>query len=272
MVGRGLGDAMSPGAQRFLSRQRIALVSSADRDGRVWASLLTGPAGFARAVDSRLLWIPAELHIEDPLVANLETPAPVGVLVIDLSTRQRMRFNGRGGLVDGGLFVTVAQAYGNCPKYIQLRREEPDSSDGGPGRTVTTPELSSGQSAWIERSDTFFIASLHPKAGADASHRGGLPGFVRVEGSGRLSFPDYQGNAMFNTLGNLLVNPSAGLLFADFTTGDVLQLTGRAQLDPGDRRVTFDVDEARETSRAFSLRMRFVEYSRSNPPLGSSHS
>ena len=97
-----------------------------------------------------------------------------------------------------------------------------------------------------------------------------LPGFMRVETSRRLSFPDYPGNAMFNTLGNLLVNPLAGLLFADFATGDLLQLTGRARLDAIDRRVTFDIDEARETARAFSLRMRFVEYSRSNPPLGAS--
>ena len=180
-----------------------------------------------------------------------------------------MRFNGRGVLVDGGLFVTIAQAYGNCPKYIQLRREEPDRPDFAKGPAVTARALSFRQSARIEGSDTFFIASLHPTAGADASHRGGLPGFVRVETNHRLSFPDYQGNAMFNTLGNLLVNPKAGLLFADFTTGDVLQLTGRARFDPGDRRVTFDIDETRETAQAFSLRLRFVEYSRSNPPLGS---
>lgn len=272
MVGRALGDTISSAARRFLSRQRIALVSSADHDQRVWASLLTGPSGFARAIDSRLLWIAAEPHPKDPLTGNLGTAALTGVLVIDPETRQRMRFNGRGVLVDGGLFVTVTQAYGNCPKYIQLRREEPDPPEVAKGPTVAAQALSPRQSAWIVGSDTFFIASLHPTAGADASHRGGLPGFVRVETNHRLSFPDYQGNAMFNTLGNLLVNPLAGLLFADFTAGDVLQLTGRARLDPVDRRVTFDIDEVRETANAFSLRMRFVEYSRSNPPLGSSQS
>jgi predicted pyridoxine 5'-phosphate oxidase superfamily flavin-nucleotide-binding protein len=266
-VGRGLAGTISPAAGRFLSRQRIAVVSSADQNDRMWASLLTGPSGFARAVDSRLLWIAADVHPSDPLIGNLETSSPAGILVIDPSTRQRMRFNGRGVLVDGGLFVTVAQAYGNCPKYIQLRHEEPDESDQARGPTVAAQALSSGQGDWIERTDTFFIASLHPTAGADASHRGGLPGFVRVEASDRLSFPDYQGNAMFNTLGNLLVNPKAGLLFADFATGDVLQLTGRARFDPGDRRVTFEIAEIRETAHAFSLRMRFVEYSRSNPQL-----
>jgi predicted pyridoxine 5'-phosphate oxidase superfamily flavin-nucleotide-binding protein len=271
-VGRGVGGAILSGAQRFLSRQRIAVVSSADSDQRVWASLLTGPIGFARGIDSRLLWIAAEPLPKDPLIVNLKTSAPAGVLVIDPGTRQRMRFNGRGVLVEGGLFVTVAQAYGNCPKYIQLRREEPDGPDAAQGQTVIARTLSPRQSAWIERSDTFFIASLHPTAGADASHRGGLPGFVRVEASHRLSFPDYPGNAMFNTLGNLLVNPKAGLLFANFMNGDVLQLTGRARFDPSDRRVTFEIDEARETARAFSIRLRFVEYSRSNPAVDSSQS
>ena len=270
MVGRGLGDSISSAVRRFVSHQRIAIVSSADSDQRVWASLLTGPSGFVRAIDSRLLWIAVEPPPEDPLAGNLQTAAFVGVLVIDPATRQRMRFNGRGVLVDGGLFVIVAQAYGNCPKYIHLRREEPDLPDVARKPMLAAQALSSRQRAWIESSDTFFIASLHPAAGADASHRGGLPGFMRVETSRRLSFPDYPGNAMFNTLGNLLVNPLAGLLFADFATGDLLQLTGRARLDAIDRRVTFDIDEARETARAFSLRMRLVEYSRSNPPLGAS--
>jgi predicted pyridoxine 5'-phosphate oxidase superfamily flavin-nucleotide-binding protein len=266
-VGRGLAGTISPAVGRFLSRQRIALASSADQDQRIWVSLLTGRSGFARAIDSRMLWIEADPHPSDPLIGNLRTAAPTGVLVIDPSTRQRMRFNGRGVLVDGGLFVTVAQVYGNCPKYIQLRHEEPNPANTAAGATVMARTLSLRQIAWIERSDTFFIASVHPTAGADASHRGGLPGFVRVEANDRLSFPDYQGNAMFNTLGNLLVNPKAGLLFADFTTGDVLQLTGRARADAFDRRVTFDINEARETAHAFSLRLRFVEYSRSNPPL-----
>jgi predicted pyridoxine 5'-phosphate oxidase superfamily flavin-nucleotide-binding protein len=270
VVGRGVARTILPAAARFLSRQRVALVSSADQDQRIWVSLLTGPSGFARAIDSRMLWIEGEPHPSDPLIGNLRTAAPTGVLVIEPSTRLRMRFNGRGILVDGGLFVTVAQVYGNCPKYIQLRHEEPDQANTAQGTTVTARTLSSRQSAWIEGSDTFFIGSLHPTAGADASHRGGLPGFIRVEAGNRLSFPDYQGNAMFNTLGNLLVNPRAGLLFADFTTGDVLQLTGRARVNSLDRRVTFDIDGTRETAHAVSLRLRFVEYSRSNPPLAPS--
>src|SRR6185436_2252846 len=145
-------------------------------------------------------------HKGDPLAENLKAAGPAGVLVIDPSTRGRMRFNGRGNLLDEGLFVNVTQVYGNCPKYIQRRREEPDGPAVIDEAASITRTLDSRQRAWIGSADTFFIGSLHPEAGADASHRGGLAGFIRVEGPARLSFPDYRGNAMFNTLGNLLVN------------------------------------------------------------------
>src|SRR3546814_14766932 len=68
--------------------------------------------------------------------------------------------------------------------------------------------------------------------GADVSHRGGRPGFVRVtEDDGRsvLTIPDFSGNQFFNTLGNIAINPRAGLLFVDFATGDLLTLTGRSE-------------------------------------------
>ncbi len=99
-----------------------------------------------------------------------------------------------------------------------------------PARARRAPGLAEAQRAWIRRADTFFIATSHPEAGADASHRGGMPGFVRVEGD-RLVWPDYAGNAMFNTLGNIALHPRAGLVFPDFEAGATLQLTGRAAVD-----------------------------------------
>jgi len=180
-------------------------------------------------------------------------------------TRQRMRFNGRGMRTPEGIFLLVEQAYGNCPKYIQLRQEEADAPAAA-GAPRIEASLDARQQAWIESADTFFIASAHPHAGADASHRGGRPGFVRVLGENRLAFPDYPGNAMFNTLGNLQANPRAGLLFVDFETGDVLQLSGRAQVGP-DFEVVLDIDEVRATAQASPLRFRLVQYSPSNPPL-----
>ncbi len=125
--------------------------------------------------------------------------------------------------------------------------------------------------ATVARADTFFIASFHPEGGADASHRGGRPGFVRVLGPDRLAFDDYPGNGMFNTLGNLLAYTRAGLLFLDFEKGDVLQLTGQARVEP-DFSVAFHVDEVRDTPGQTPLRYRLVEPSPSNPPLSRNES
>nr|HRD10520.1 pyridoxamine 5'-phosphate oxidase family protein [Mycobacterium sp.] len=82
----------------------------------------------------------------------------------------------------------------------------------------------------IESADTFFLGTTHPEAGNDASHRGGPAGFVRVTDE-RLWWPDYPGNNMFNSFGNLAVDPTAALLFVDFRTGDTLQLSGTATVD-----------------------------------------
>ncbi len=86
----------------------------------------------------------------------------------------------------------------------------------------------------IAVADTFFVASYVDRGSGqrqvDVSHRGGRPGFVRVGSDGVLTIPDFAGNQFFNTLGNLLVNPRAGLVFVDFATGDLLQLSGDAQV------------------------------------------
>ena len=163
--------------------------------------------------------------------------------------------NGRGLLEGGRIFLTLQQAYGNCPKYIRSRLVEP-VVDGELLRHRATL-LDARQQAFIARADTLFVASYHPQGGADASHRGGDPGFVSVLGPGALSFPDYPGNNMFNTLGNIQAEPRVGLLFLDFEVGGTLQLTGRASIEwkpqaapspAGERAVVrFELDQALET-------------------------
>lgn len=264
-VGRIVSDRLPPGSRRFLARQRLAVASSLETHGRVWASLLTGPAGFLQAPDDRLLRLAAEPTAGDPLAANLVARPELGLLVLDPRTRQRLRFNGRGQAFPEGIFLFVEQAYGNCPKYIQLR--EPATDGPGPaGPTAVSDRLDARQQVWIARADTVFLASFHPRGGADASHRGGFPGFIRLLGPDLLAFDDYPGNAMFNTLGNLVAYPQAGLLFVDFATGDSLQLAGRARVEP-DFSVRFEVEAVRETPHATPLRFGLSEYSPANPPL-----
>ena len=264
-VGRIIGRTLPRGVERFLARQRLAVAASLDARGRVWASLLTGPTGFIQPVDSQLLRLATQPAPGDPLADDLETRPELGLLVLDPTTRQRMRFNGRGMRPPEGLFLLVDQAYGNCPKYIQLRQPERDGVAAALPVRVS-PTLDERQRSVIARADTFFIASFHREGGADASHRGGRPGFVRVLAENRLAFDNYAGNGMFNTLGNLVGHPHAGLLFLDFETGDVLQITGRARVEP-DFSTVVQIDEVRDTRGMSPLRYRLVEPSPQNPPL-----
>lgn len=88
----------------------------------------------------------------------------------------------------------------------------------------------------VAAADTAFVASSTPPGtaqaggGVDVSHRGGRPGFIRAGEDGAFEIPDYRGNRFFNTLGNLLAYPRAGLLIVDFASGDVLQMTGTAEI------------------------------------------
>lgn len=274
-VGRIVSPILTPTASRLMSTHRLAVAASLDEESRVWASLLTGPRGFLRPVDEKLMLLESHPREFDPLARNLEVRSELGIVAIDLGTRQRLRFNGRALLdPERGIFLKVDQVYGNCPKYIQARRLDLDARPAV-ARSERSAALIPRQQALVSAADTMFIASFHPEGGADASHRGGAPGFIRLLDERTLAFADYPGNNMFNTLGNLAAHPGAGLLFLDFETGDSLQLTGKASLDWNPVRVAafrggqdvvviFEIEEALET-RGGGVRGRLVECSPVNP-------
>lgn len=275
-VGGIIDTNLPPDADDFLQRQRLVVAASVGADGRVWASLLTGPPGFLRANDAVSLQIAAPIT-GDPLATNLEATGAIGLLLFDPATRQRWRINGTATPTDRGLLVRTAQVYGNCPKYIQARTladesvATPVTPTRARGEVLTAP-----QQRLIAGADTFFIASADEEGNADASHRGGSPGFVRVLDEGTLVWPDYAGNTMFNTLGNFAVNPRAGLLFVDFARGSTIQLTGTARIDwdparaatfPGAERVVeFRIGVALETFGATGQRWALRARSPFNPP------
>jgi predicted pyridoxine 5'-phosphate oxidase superfamily flavin-nucleotide-binding protein len=276
-IGTGVGDTIPLPAQEFLRRRYVVQLGSVGARGAVWASQRVGPPGFMTCPDERTVCIEAADVPGDPLLENLRGNPAVGLLAIDLPTRRRYRVNGRASLEGrDAILVRVDQAYGNCPKYIQ-RREPVEATETHPGEADVTrgTSLTAAQRAWIEGADTFFLATAHPDAGADMSHRGGRPGFVHVPGDRTLVWPDYAGNTMFMSLGNLAVNPHAGLLFVDFEAATTLQLSGRAHVDwdaaraaafPGAQRlVELEVDETVETRHASPLRWRLVETSSFNP-------
>jgi predicted pyridoxine 5'-phosphate oxidase superfamily flavin-nucleotide-binding protein len=221
------------GIRSFLADRELAVITARDGEHRLWTSPLYARPGFLQVHD-RALTVKAAPRQGDPLW-RLGAGQPVGLIAIEFATRRRMRVNGT--LVHagaGGLEIEVEQAFGNCPKYIQQRTLQPAATVGAV-RSVHRDRLSPEDGALIACADTFFFGTVHPQRGADASHRGGTPGFVRVDRS-QLWWPDYPGNNMFNSLGNLTVDDSAALLFLDFAPGRALQLSGAAVVewtDPG---------------------------------------
>lgn len=274
-VGKMIGAKIPLAAQEFLRRQPFTLISSIDAEGRVWVSVLTGRPGFMLATDERTVAIDSAPLSHDPLCENLQSNPDVGMLVIEFATRRRMRVNGKGELRDNNVIVYTEQVYSNCPKYIQARGWEIEEAIPSPSTVRRSDTLNAGQQARIEQADTFFIGSFHSEGGADASHRGGNPGFVKILDEKTLLWPDYIGNNMFNTLGNITTYPQAGLLFMDFDRGATLQLTGVAKVIwgmsrtgefPGAQRlVQFSLATVIEVGNAWPLRWRLHDYSPFNP-------
>lgn len=278
-VGRGIRESLGEGWGDFLREQSMAGVGSLDSSGRAWASVLIDKPGFLNTINPSTIQIDTRPISGDPLAQNLSTGRPLGLVAINLATRERMRINGHvQRSPDGAIQLSVEEAFANCPKYIQSRQVEsvqPVTDD--PRSALHTTALTLTQQAWIAQSDTFFIATAHADRGVDVSHRGGNPGFVHVIDTSRIEFPDYSGNKMFQTLGNLAADPRAGLVFVGFEQGYTLQLTGDATIDwneshaaryPGaERVVTFHVQKAVEIAQAIPVRFRLLERSRYNPDL-----
>ena len=227
-VGRGIRSALPPRGAAFLAERRFAVLGAADAKGCMWASLVAGPPRFLAAPRPERVLVGALPSPGDALAAGPPPGAAAGLLLIDFAARERVRVNGRAAALDGGFAVDVAEAYSNCPKYIARRVAAADGS-APPGPAERGVALDSAAARLVTSADTFFIATTHASAGADVSHRGGRPGFVAIGGTGRLAWPDYPGNAMFQTLGNLEHDARAGLLFVDWPTGTTLQLTGTAR-------------------------------------------
>ncbi|POX64969.1 pyridoxamine 5-phosphate oxidase [Streptomyces sp. Ru62] len=268
-VGRSLGQDIKPVAAAFLEQQPLLIVGAADPEtGRVWASALTGAPGFVRATGPRRMSVDGDaaraFAATDPYPAG--GPRAVGTIAVDPRTRRRMRLNGRLHPTATGFTVAADQVFSNCPKHIQ-RRESYETVDRTPEAPRRLTVLGEEEAALVRSADTFFLATVHA-AGADASHRGGNPGFVEITSPRELTWPDYPGNAMFLSLGNLRTDPRAGLLFLDWDTGTTLQLTGEARTEfaqDGARTVRFTLTEALCTPAALPLRWSAPQYSPANP-------
>lgn len=278
---RLIRDFMPDQHREFFAQLAFLVVGAVDDEGRPWASALTGEPGFLDSPDDRHLHVAARPRAGDPFAAALHEGAAIGALGIELHTRRRNRLNGKAALDSNGdgLTISVDQSFGNCPQYIQIRELDPDAARPAPSEPTIAraTRFDTAAKTILATADTFFIASSFGgdsgkrNHGVDVSHRGGRAGFAAARDDHTLEWPDYRGNFLFNTLGNLTANPRCGLLFIDFTSGDILQLTGRAEIlwsfdetDPNfanaERALRFHLDEAVLSASAFPLRGPRLEY------------
>jgi len=230
-------DHMPDQHRTFYQQLPWIFIGAVDDLGQPWASVITGEPGFISSPEPTSLHIHSTLIENDPLTVSLQAGRPVGLLGIELPTRRRNRVNGHITQVTSeGLQISVTQSFGNCPKYIQARSAEGDRPEiNQVASPILAEHLLPHDRELIANADTFFVASYSgssrgASAGVDVSHRGGKPGFVRVDDDGTLTVPDFVGNSFYNTIGNLMTAPQAGLLFPDLQTGDLLYLAVTAEV------------------------------------------
>ncbi|ROQ28794.1 pyridoxamine 5'-phosphate oxidase family protein [Gallaecimonas pentaromativorans] len=273
---RVIRDFMPDQHRDFYHQLPFMVVGAVDDKGYPWATLLEGKPGFVTSPDPQQLCIASRPAPSDPAAPGIGPGRALGLLGIELHSRRRNRINGHVQALDGdALIVKVEHSYGNCPQYIQLREMEAvPPSQAEQSIAEHHSQLDSAAAAFIATADTLFVASYvdHPGGGrsVDVSHRGGQSGFVGVEGN-TLIIPDYSGNKFFNTLGNLAVNPKAGLVFIDFVSGDLLQISGHTELvlegpevkvfSGAERLWKVHVDKMVRRPAALALRWRFEAYS-----------
>jgi uncharacterized protein len=264
--------------RQFFNRLPYVIVGTVDESGSPWASILVGAPGFLSSPDAQSLQITATPLFGDPLAHILAPGIDIGLLGIELQTRRRNRLN---GIVTsqhpGGFEIRVGQCFGNCPQYIQSRKIERWEDRPVTPTSIQFERLGAAETAIITAADTFFIttAYLDTAAGAargvDVSHRGGKPGFVRIDDERTLTVPDFSGNHHFNTLGNLDLNPRAGLLFVDFDRQDLLYITGTAEViwegaeidlyEGAERLLRFHLDRGERVEGSLPLRWSSPEFS-----------
>lgn len=276
---RGIRTYMPEQHREFYATLPFLVLGGLDAQGQPWATIRAGEPGFVSSPDPCTLRIGGAALPGDPLAGTWLPGAMVGGLGIQPQTRRRNRVNGVVSAADGDAFtLRVSQSFGNCAQYIQRRTPVPvaRTPSASRARVLRAGALSDADRSLLARADTFFVASANADAsagmsgGADVSHRGGLPGFVQVGDDGAITVPDYSGNRFFNTIGNLLHDPRAGLLFVDLASGDILYLVVTAEViwegpelsafQGAQRLLRFRVREARRTPGAMPFAWSDVEY------------
>lgn len=245
-----------PHEHRIFHTKNLAFVpvTTLDGTGRPWGSLLSklGQPGFITSPDDTTLLMKVDIGDGDPIAENLSCVGEGNKLIaglgIEFSTRRRNKFAGSINFIQQSgssmeLTLKINQALGNCPKYVNIRTLEPypeARSRVVHKQLLLEPEQQLPQTlvSFIHSCDTVFLGTSYVSSQLDSekfpshlgmNHRGGRPGFVRVRDGRTCVIPDYSGNRMMQSLGNVDATPLASLTFFDFVSGDILYITGNAK-------------------------------------------
>ncbi|KAL8905054.1 MAG: hypothetical protein Q9207_002869 [Kuettlingeria erythrocarpa] len=261
---------LTPYGARSVSNSPLLALGTLDEAGRPWTTLLGGEAGFARPLGQSIVGIRTLVDpAYDPVVRTLlggthEENVPgqssqhhaVSALSIDPATRSRCKLAGTmvAGALDqvgtnlgdtqapskeGQMVIKVEQSLGlnptsNCPKYISKKQIIPSLPE--PALGFDTLPLRAEAIELLAKVDLFFLTSSYGKS-LSTNNRGGSPGFIRImqnnDSGTTLIYPEYSGNQLYQTLGNLCVSPKAGFVVPDFDTGDVLYMSGTTEIVVG---------------------------------------
>ena len=235
LIAKHLSHTLTRNDAAFISARTFGLAASLDKHGRPWLSPLFGATQtLFRPESESAITIRCDQSPADPLRSNIAGTGHLGVLFLDVENRQRAKSLGQATLgEDGVIHYTFHRYFRLCPKYIFRRSHQHQEADQGLFETdmpTRQTKLSVEDINQLNTSDTTFIGSFHPTHGADATHRGGPTGFVRAIDDKTLAIPDYLGNGMFNTVGNLRLDNRLAFLCVNFRSGRTLHITGTAEV------------------------------------------
>lgn len=277
-----INNQLNDFSAEYLEYQLLFNITSIDQDNRVWISMLSGKPNLIKVIDFSTISIDKTLITspsDDVFYKNIRHNKNVGLLFLDWETRKRYRLNGRIKEEKDNLIINIQETYGICHKYIQ-RRSFKYTNPNTPSipSSLKGIEIMDIHKLLIENANTFFLGTCGLNKKVDASHKGGKPGFVKFINNNTIKIPDYSGNSMFNSLGNIHENPSSGLIFIDYKENKILQLTGRGEIKFNQtnkedlvhsgntgRFWLFKIDDWIWTENFNQINWDFIDYSPFNP-------
>ena len=208
----------------FMEVADLIVLATPSSDGRLHFTALGGRAPLIEVVGGASVALPVALPVAMP-----GDSVPVGGLAIALAQRRRARLNGELTVGDDKTFLDAEEAFTNCRKYVAPSEAMDNAMQIGPAKR----EAIALGDAWVRdvlsRAETCFLASVSPAGMPDVSHRGGPAGFIALDAANAtLAWPEYVGDGMLKSAGNVRTNGQITLLVVDLPTGEALELTGRA--------------------------------------------